>query len=193
VCPVTCWNVIASPAMSRPASGVPIMIERSAGVRTRSASRWMPAPTIAAARPIRMAQPNSAISGRLKCGRPGIASENVPRPVQSSRPVNTSAPTPEASRPGSITSSSVAPPMPLASMSRNAPISGLPRRVLIAAKLPAADTTAIAREVSPGCRFSAERTAQAARPPPSAMSGASGPSTAPNPSVASAASAMPGM
>lgn len=164
------------------------MIRRSAGVLTRSASLRMPAPAAAAARPTATAQPNSAISGRAKCGRCGKASENVPNPVQLSRPVNISAPTPDASRPGSSTSSSVAPPMPLASMSRKAPTSGFPSSVLIAAKLPAAATTTAARDVSP---FAAWRTAQAARPAPMAISGASGPRTAPKPSVASAARVIP--
>ena len=44
---------------------------------------------------------------------------------------------PEASSPGSATRLSVSPPMPAASMIRNAPRMGDPSRVLMAAKLPA--------------------------------------------------------
>ena len=143
----------------------------------------------AAARPTRIAQPNSATLGGPMCGRPGSASENVPSPVQCPSPVNTSAPTPAASRPGSSTSSSIALLSPAASISRNAPTRGEPSSVLMAAKLPAAPSTTTAWFVSP---LTACRTAQAHRPPPSAISGASGPSTAPVPSVISAASAMPG-
>ncbi len=65
------------------------------------------------------------------------ASENVPRPVQASSPTKTSAPMPEASRPGSATRLRVAPAMPAASMMRKAPSSGEPSSVLTAAKLPA--------------------------------------------------------
>lgn len=66
---------------------------------------------------------------------------------------------------------------------------GDPSSVLTAAKLPAAATTAPVRS---GVSRLARRTAQTPSPPPSAISGASGPSTAPRPIVASAASAMPG-
>ena len=101
-----------------------------------------------------------------------------------------SAPTPAASRPGTSTSSSVTPPKPIASISRKAPLSGEPSSVAMAAKLPAAPTTALT------CGDAAAAldrlTVHAASPPPRAMSGASGPRTAPKPSVARAASAMPG-
>ena len=53
-----------------------------------------------------------------------------------------SEPTPAASRPGTSTSPSMAPPIPDASISRKAPSNGEPNSVLIAAKLPAAATTA---------------------------------------------------
>ncbi len=59
------------------------------------------------------------------------ASEKVPRPVQASSPTKTSAPMPEASRPGSATRLRVAPAMPAASMMRKAPSSGEPSSVLI--------------------------------------------------------------
>ena len=52
-----------------------------------------------------------------------------------------SAPRPAASRPGIMTTAIVAPPIPAASMSRNAPTSGEPSSVAIAAKLPAAPIT----------------------------------------------------
>ena len=58
----------------------------------------------------------------------------------------------------------------------------------MAAKLPAAATTASAWS---GASRRASRTVAAARPPPIAISGASGPTTAPNPRLTSAASAMP--
>ena len=70
-----------------------------------------------------------------------------------------------------------------------APISGEPKMKEIAAKLPAAATTA--RTWSGASRRS-RRTARMPSPEPSAMSGASGPSTTPRPMVASAASTTPG-
>jgi hypothetical protein len=100
-----------------------------------------------------------------------------------------SEPTPEASRPGSSTRPSVGPPSPDASISKNAPTRGEPSKVLIAAKLPAEATTARARS---GTSRRARRNASAARPPPSKISGISGPSTAPKISVASAARITPG-
>ena len=84
-------------------------------------------------------------------------------------------PTPAATRPGTSTSPSVGPPSPEASISRNAPSRGDPSSVLTAAKLPAAATTAVAWS---GTSRLARRTANAARPAPSAISGP-GPSTAP--------------
>ena len=109
-----------------------------------------------------------------KWGRWGSASENVPSPVQWPRPMKISEPMPAASSPGSITSSSAAPPIPDASISRNAPIIGEPSSVLIAAKLPADATTTFALS---GASRLASRTAQTPSPPPRAISGASGPST----------------
>jgi hypothetical protein len=103
----------------------------------------------AVTRPTTIAQPNSAMSGRPKAGSPGSAREKVPSPVQLPRPVNTSAPTPAASRPGSSTSSSMELLSPAASMSRNAPTSGEPSSVLIAAKLPAAASMSTACGLSP--------------------------------------------
>ena len=103
-------------------------------------------------------------------------SENVPSPVQLSRPTNTSAPMPEASSPGRATRLRVAPPIPATSMIRKAPRMGDPSRVLIAAKLPA---DAITVWAIGGASFLTRRTVRAASPPPRAISGASGPSTAP--------------
>ena len=79
--------------------------------------------------------------------------------------------------------------MPAASSSRNAPSSGEPSSALIAAKLPVAHITAAAIG---GASRAASRTASTPSPLPSRISGASGPSTAPNASVASAASTTPG-
>ena len=122
-------------------------------------------------------------------GRPGIASENVPSPVQASRPMKMSEPTPAASRPGTSTTCIIAPPRPEASISRNAPVRGDPSSVLMAAKLPAAATTAWTRA---GASRLTSRTARTPSPPPRAISGASGPSTTPRLKVANAASTMPG-
>ena len=55
-----------------------------------------------------------------------------------------SEPTPAASRPGTSTTPSIAPPSPATSISRNAPTMGDPSSVLIAAKLPAAPITMLA-------------------------------------------------
>ena len=96
---------------------------------------------------------------------------------------------PDASRPGNATRLSVMPPIPAASMIRNAPSTGEPSSVLIAAKLPADAMTVMAIG---GASFLARRTVSAPSPPPIAMRGASGPSTAPRLSVVSAARAMAG-
>ena len=90
--------------------------------------------------PDRQRPQNSPPVGDPTWGRLGIASENVPSPVQASRPMKMSEPTPAARRPGTRTSSSMAPAIPDASMRRKAASSGEPNSVLIAAKLPAAAT-----------------------------------------------------
>ena len=72
---------------------------------------------------------------------------------------------------------------------RNAPASGDPNSVLTAAKLPVAATTDATFVGTVPRR--ARRTASTARPPPMAMSGASGPTTTPSPMLAIAAAAMP--
>ena len=74
-------------------------------------------------------------------------------------------------------------------MIRKAPSSGDPSSVLTAAKLPA---EAMMVSAIGGASFFARCTVSAARPPPIAISGASGPSTAPRLSVASAARTTPG-
>ena len=96
---------------------------------------------------------------------------------------------PEASSPGSATRLSVAPLTPATSMIRNAPRRGEPNSVLTAAKLPA---EAIMVSAIGGASLLISRTVSAASPPPIAISGASGPSTAPRLRVASAARMMPG-
>ena len=83
----------------------------------------------------------------------------------------------------------MAPPRPDASISRNAPTSGEPSSVLIAAKLPA---TPITVDAISGASFLIRCTASTPSPLPIAISGASGPSTAPQHRVAKAAIAMPG-
>ena len=63
----------------------------------------MPLPTRAAASPMTRAHKNCAPLGRAKAGRFGTASEIVPTPVSDPMPMNTSAPMPAASSPGSST------------------------------------------------------------------------------------------
>jgi hypothetical protein len=182
-------NAIASPATARPATGVASSIRRSMWGRKNSPSHRIPDPSGTAITPIASAHKNSAPVGDPAWGRPGIASENVPSPVQASRPVNTSEPTPAASSPGTSTSSSMAPLSPDASISKNAPSKGEPSSVLMAAKLPAAATTVA---VLGGASRLTRRTARTPSPPPRAIMGASGPSTTPRLKVARAASRMPG-
>ena len=83
----------------------------------------------------------------------------------------------------------VAPPSPEASSSRTAPDSGLPSSVLIAAKLPVAARIAAVRC---GTSRLASLTARTASPPPRAITGASGPITAPSDRPARDARKMPG-
>ena len=101
-----------------------------------------------------------------------------------------SEPIPAASRPGSSTTPSNGPPSPAASISKNAPVMGDPSSVAMAAKLPALASTATPWAGT--FRRRAARVASTARPPPSAISGISGPSTAPKTRVASAAKMTPG-
>ena len=103
--------------------------------------------------------------------------------------MNTNDPTPAASRPGTSITPSSGPPKPATSIRRNAPTRGEPRRVLMAAKLPAAPMTTVA---CAGASFLTRCTMSTASPPPIAMRGASGPRTAPRQRVRSAAMTMPG-
>ena len=139
--------------------------------------------------PMTAAQTSVATVGVVSGGTVVSESEKVPSPVHASSPTNTSAPMPEASRPGRATRLSVVPATPAASMIRKAPSTGEPSRVLIAAKLPAEAriVTAIG-----GASFFARWIVSAASPPPIAISGASGPSTAPRLRVANAASTIVG-
>ena len=68
----------------------------------------------------------------------------VLRPENDPSPMKTSEPKPAARRPGRSTTGRVAPPSPVASMSRTAPITGEPKIDAIAAKLPAAAISATA-------------------------------------------------
>ena len=101
----------------------------------------MPPPRITAAIPMTRAQPNSAPVGCPIWGRPGMAREKVPWPVQESKPRKIREPMPAAKRPGTSTTPSMGPLSPDASMSKKAPLRGEPSRVLMAEKLPAAATT----------------------------------------------------
>ena len=145
----------------------------------------------APARPSAIVQPISSQVTWLKCGSCSGTSEYalVLRPVQFAMPRNTSEPTPPAISPGIRISGSIAPPSPLASMTRIAATMGEPKMTEIAAKLPAA---AMMRSNCGGASRFASFTENVASPAPIAMSGASGPSTRPRPRVANAARAMPG-
>ena len=157
--------------------------------RRSSPSRRMPVPITAAARPMTIAHRNSLPFGREKDGIGEIARENVPSPVHESSPTKMSDPTPAASNPGTRMTLSRPPPRPATSIRRNAPTIGDPSNVLMAAKLPATPMTTVA--IAGASRLN-RRTAIAPSPPPIAISGASGPSTAPRHRVASAATRMPG-
>jgi hypothetical protein len=109
--------------------------------------------------------------------------------VRESRPTKISVPMPAATSPGTRTTPIIGPPNPAASISTNAAMRGVPTSVLNAAKLPAAAITA---RVVAGTSRVARRTAQAPRPAPRAMSGASGPITAPRARPVNAARKIPG-
>ncbi len=110
-------------------------------------------------------------------------------PVKLAIPMNTSEPTPAEISPGIRMSGSIGPPRPVASMTRIAATMGDPKITEMAAKLPAAPT--IIRSCA-GESLRANFTQATATPDPSAISGASGPSTTPRPRLAKAASAIPG-
>ena len=98
------------PAIARPTTGVSSTIRRSTSGRRNSASHRMAEPTGTANTPIASAHKNSPPVGAPAWGRPGIASENVPSPVQASRPMKIREPTPAASRPGTRTTPSTGRP-----------------------------------------------------------------------------------
>src|SRR5262245_64439001 len=88
----------------------------------------------------RIVQPKSPHPGPPKGGSGnGLSCQAlVLNPDEDQRPMKTSEPTPADTRPGSKTSGTTAPPRPVASMMTTAPITGEPKIVEIAAKLPAA-------------------------------------------------------
>ena len=135
-------NPKARPPMTSPRTGIRRILRGSTCGRMRSASNWMPRPRNGATRPNAMDQANIAPVGLPNLGRPGMASERVPKPVRESRPMKTSVPMPADSSPGTSTTPSMGPPRPEASSSRNAPRSGEPSSELMAAKLPAPAITA---------------------------------------------------
>ena len=175
--------------MSRPRTVVTSTRPRCTTGRSDSPIHRMHQPSNAPPAPATTAQAMVATVGSTAGGTEVRAREKLPRPVQLSSPTKTSAPMPEASSPGRATRLSVAPPIPAASMIRKAPSTGEPSSVLIAAKLPAEASTVTAIG---GASFFARCTASAPSPPPMAMSGASGPRTAPRLSVVSAARATAG-
>ena len=175
--------------MIRPSPAVTTTRLRCTIGRSESPIQRIPHPSSAPATPMATAQAIVATVGSTAGGTDVRASEKLPRPVQLSSPTKTRAPMPEANNPGRATSVSVAPPMPAASMIRNAPSTGEPRSVLIAAKLPA--DAMIVRNIG-GASLCTRCTVSAASPPPMAIRGASGPRTAPRLSVVSAARTTPG-
>ena len=111
------------------------------------------------------------------------------RPVNEPTPMETRVPIPAASSPGTSTRRILAPPIPLASIRITAAMSGEVKMNDTAAKLPAAVTSirtcgGVSRRLRP--------IVSAASPAPSAISGASGPSTRPDPIVARPARMTPG-
>ena len=139
--------------------------------------------------PMPTAQQVSATVGLPANGIGPTLSEKVPNPVQLSSPTKMSEPTPAARSPGVSTTPKSGPPIPAASISKKAPARGEPNSVETAAKLPAVPMTT--RAVA-GASFFTRCTARTPRPLPMAMSGASGPSTAPRHRVAREARTMPG-
>jgi len=147
--------------------------------------------TTAAASASTIVHPKSPQPGPPKCGSGNGLSDHalVLRPENDPSPMKTREPMPAATRPGSRTTGSTAPPRPVASMMITAPITGDPKMVEMAAKLPAAPISARP------CSGASGRSVFIARMPspmPSAISGDSGPRTSPRPRVATAARTMPG-
>ena len=156
--------------------------------RRSAASLKIAVATTAEPRPMTRAQRNSLPVGDPRCGRDPTLKEKVPKPVRLSSPTKIRAPTPADSNPGTSTSSIMGPPKPAISIRRKAPTMGEPRRVAMAAKLPATPITTTA--IGGASRLN-RCTARTPRPLPIAIRGASGPKTAPRLSVAKAAAMMP--
>ncbi len=131
-------------------------------------------------------------SGASRRGKGAVRSSfRLPddRPVQRPKPVNTSSPTPLDSRAGSMIANSWGPPTPATSISSTAPISGLPKIAEMAAAAPAAPRIAVLCGVAGAWAKSLNSRAS---PPPSAISGASGPRVAPSGRLSTAARTTPG-
>ena len=132
-------------------------------------------------------------SGRANSGsgRTPIEMSLVLSPVQEPMPMETSEPIPAAIRPGTRTTRSCEPPSPIASIRMIEAISGDPSRNETAAKVEEAAT------MSTTCcccgSFCRRLPARMPSPPPIAISGASGPTTAPRPIEARAARTTPGI
>ncbi len=145
----------------------------------------------AAATASTIVQPKSPQPGPPKLGSGNGLNDQaaVLKPDSDPSPMKTSEPTPAARRPGRRTNGKVAPPSPDASITSTAPTTGEPKIDETAAKLPAA---AIRPTACSGASRLTRRIAIVPNPRPTAISGPSGPSTSPRPSVAKAARSTPG-
>src|SRR5262245_40126605 len=137
-------NAIARPPTASAAAAVSTNSRVSTTRLVQCATSTNANVTAAAATPSTIVQPKSP-----QPGPPNADSGNglsvhalVLSPDHEPNPMNTSEPTPAASRPGSRITGSVAPPSPAASMMITAPITGEPKIAETAAKLPAAPITA---------------------------------------------------
>ena len=119
----------------------------------------------------------------------GRASVPIGSPVQFPSPVNSTAPTPPETKQGTMATMTVPLAIATTSSSRITATSGLPKMVAIAAADPASAMSLRPCGSDPSFVRSA---ANSARPPPRAISGASGPITAPSDRPARAASVTPG-
>ena len=119
----------------------------------------------------------------------GRASVPIGSPVQLPSPVNSTAPTPLETKHGTMATMTVPLAIATTSSSRITATSGLPKMVAIAAADPASAMSIRPCGSDPSFVRSA---ANSARPPPRAISGASGPITAPSDRPARAASVTPG-
>ena len=174
-----------------PSTGMSRTIRRSTCGRTASASSWIPRPMTRRhqAEGDRPAEHRQGRLLELRQARAAPARTCRSR-CSASSPTKISVPMPAASSPG--TQHHAEHRRRRARRSRGAGTrraSGEPSSELIAAKLPAAAITAVARSRRVA---EARRIASAPRPLPIRISGASGPSTAPRLSVAREASTTPG-